>query len=80
MSATFDAMTRNISNTFDDVVSTSRRIPGLMSSFYHNHFRPALIITLTGLLAVSIIVVGVMAIRERFLFGFRCRDPGIWKI
>ena len=76
-------MTRNISNTFDDVVSTSRRIPGLISSFYHNHFRPALIITLTGLLAVSITVVGVMAIHEKFHLNFNSscrRDPGIWKV
>ena len=74
-------MTRNISNAIDDVLNTSRRIIGLMSSFYYNYFRPAFIIALIGLLAVSVAVVGVMAIHERLHLNSSCRrDPGIWRI
>ena len=80
LSATINAMTRNISNTIDDVLNTGRRIIGLMSSFYYNYFRPALIITLTGLLAVSVAVVGVMALHERLHSSSCRRDPGIWRV
>ena len=79
LSATINAMTRNISNTIDDVLNTGRRIIGLMSSFYYNYFRPAIIIALTGLLAVSVAVVGVMAIHERLHSSCR-RDPGMWRV